>query len=84
VLGFCKRLRAGLVEMKRKMLIPTSNFYYKDIDRLLAEAIDKAKSYDVISHLLQPRYRSHYIHSFLVGALGWWMLQNVKFEDNYL
>ena len=70
--------------MKRKMLIPTSSFYYEDNDRLLDEAINEAKSYDVISHLLQPRYRSHYIHSFLVGALGWWMLQNVKFEDNYL
>ena len=64
--------------------IPSSAFYYETIDALLDEAFTHSKSYDVISHLLQPRYRSHYVHSFLVGALGWWMLHNVKFKGNYL
>lgn len=52
------------------------SLHYTDSSLLLSEAI-RSKKYDFIAHLLQPRYRSHYCHSFFVGVLGWWMLENV-------
>jgi hypothetical protein len=63
--------------------IPFSSLKYHDIEKLNSEAV-RSRSYDIPSHILQPRYRTHYVHSFLVGALGWWMLHKIKFRGEFL
>lgn len=49
---------------------------YNAIESLYEEFI-KNKSFDLYAHIFQPRYRAHFTHNFLVGALGWWALENI-------